>query len=74
MSLIKLARDLLTWSSVLDCRIRRGECGLALEMVVFPGEKLPKLPTVAKQIVRPWNPEEDTPFLEVPGWKVPNSG
>lgn len=74
MSLVKLARDLLTWSSVLDCRIRRGECGLALEMVVFPGEKLPKLPTVAKQIVRPWNPEEDTPFLEVPGWKVPNSG
>lgn len=74
MSLVKLAGDLLTWSSVLDCSIKRGECGLELEMVVFPGEKLPKLPTVARQRIRPWDPETDVPYLQVPGWNVPNSG
>lgn len=74
MPLLELAGQMLSWSSVLDCRIRRGECGLELELIVFPGEKLPKLPTVARQIVRPWNPEVDMPFLEVPGWKVPDNG
>ena len=73
MSLVNLAGELLTWSSVLDCSIKRGDCGLELDMVVFPGEKLPKLPTVAKRIVRPWNPEVDEPFLKVPGWNVPNN-
>lgn len=74
LPLLELAGTLLSWSSILDCRIRRGECGLELELVVFPGEKLPKLPTVARQVIRPWDPEKDRPFLEVPGWKVPNSG
>lgn len=73
MPLLELAGKLLSWSSVLDCRIERGECGLELELVVFPGEKLPALPTVAKQIVRSWNPETDRPFMEIPGWKMPKS-
>lgn len=50
------------WSSILDCRLERSECGLELEAVVFRGEKLPKFPSCAKLIIRPWNPDEDVPF------------
>lgn len=57
-----LGESLLYWTSILDCRIARTECGLELELVVFQGEKLPKLPTAAKLIVRPFNPEKDEPF------------
>lgn len=52
----------LTWSSVLDYRAEYTESGAALELVVFPGESIPKLPTFARQTVRCWNPEEDVPF------------
>lgn len=52
----------LAWSSVLDYRTEKTESGMALELVVFPGESLPKVPSVAKLKVRPWNPEEDIPF------------
>lgn len=57
-----LGESLHYWSSVLDCRVQRTDYGVELEMVVFPGEKLPQLPTVAKQIVRPFDPETDVPF------------
>ena len=57
-----LGERLHYWSSVLDCRVERTEFGLELELVVFPGEKLPQLPTVAKQIIRSFNPETDAPF------------
>lgn len=57
-----LGEQLHYWSSILDCRIERTECGLELELVVFQGEKLPKLPSAAKLIVRPFNPETDVPF------------
>lgn len=57
-----LGESLHYWSSVLDCRMEKTEYGMELELVVFPGEKLPKLPTVARQIVRPFNPETDAPF------------
>lgn len=60
--LSQLGESLLYWSSILDCRIDRTECGLELELVVFPGEKLPKLPSAAKLTVRPFNPETDVPF------------
>ena len=53
----------LAWSSVLDYRAEKTEFGMALELVVFPGEPLPKIPSVAKLNVRPWNPEEDSPFF-----------
>lgn len=53
---------LLTWSSILDYHVEYGESGMALELVVFPGEPMPKLPSVAKLNIRPWNPAEDTPF------------
>ena len=57
-----LGESLLCWSSILDCRIEKTECGLELELVVFKGEKLPKLPTAARLIVRAFNPETDAPF------------
>ncbi len=59
----QLQQELLTWTSVLDCRARKTEMGLELELVVFPGERLPKLPTCAKRCVRQWRPKEDAPFF-----------
>lgn len=63
----ELSRDvlderLLTWSSVLDYRVSYTESGAALELVVFPGESIPKLPSFAKLNVRCWDPQEDIPF------------
>ena len=63
----KLLRDdledqLLSWSSVLDYHVEYTESGAALELVVFPGEAIPQLPSFAKQKVRFWNPQEDVPF------------
>ena len=58
----KLSGQLLRWSSILDCRVTRSSYGLELEIVTFPGEKLPKLPSCAKQVVRPWDPETEIPF------------
>lgn len=57
-----LSGHLHRWTSILDCRVTRGDYGLELEIVTFPGEKLPKLPTCAKQVVRPWDPEREIPF------------
>ena len=64
--LADLGQMLHSWTSILDCRMHRSECGLEIEIVTFPGEKLPKLPTAAKLVVRPWNPEEDKPFIYLP--------
>jgi len=50
------------WGSVLDCKLANTGYGLELELVVFPGEKLPKLPNCAKLVVRDWNPDTDEPF------------
>lgn len=62
----RLTRELLegkflAWSSVLDYRAEQTESGMSLELVVFPGESLPKVPSVARLMVRPWNPD-DIPF------------
>ena len=58
----RLSGHLHRWTSILDCRVTRGDYGLELEIVTFPGEKLPKLPSCAKQVVRPWDPETEIPF------------
>ena len=50
------------WGSILDCKIANTGHGLELEVVVFPGEKLPKFPSCAKLLVRAWSPEKDEPF------------
>ena len=57
-----LEGQLLSWSSVLDYYVEYTESGAALELVVFPGEAIPQLPSFAKQKVRLWNPQEDVPF------------
>lgn len=67
LELDALNQQLINWTSVLDARVRRSSFGLELELVVFPGEKLPKLPNAAKQVVRPWDPEKDEPFYYTPG-------
>ena len=58
----ELQQELYSWSSILDVRLERGESGLEMELVVFPGQKLPKLPTTAKRVIRAWNPELDEPL------------
>ena len=68
--LTELRQMLHSWTSILDCRLNKGECGLEMEIVVFPGEKLPKLPYAAKLVVRPWEPEEDEPFRYIPTRKI----
>ena len=52
---------ILAWSSVLDYQAEKTESGMSLEVVVFPGESLPKMPSVARLMIRPWNPD-DIPF------------
>lgn len=52
----------LAWSSILDYRVEKTECGSSLELVVFPGMPLPNIPNCAKLVIRPLNPEEDVPF------------
>lgn len=65
----QLGRELMLWTSVLDCKLYRGEHGLELELVTIPGEKLPKLPTCARQVVRSWDPERDIPNWFLPDWR-----
>lgn len=60
--LIELSQYLHSWTSVLDCQVNRGDYGLEMELIVFPGEKLPKLPSAARQVIRPWDPKHDEPF------------
>lgn len=62
VDLAAMGESLHYWSSILDCRLEKTECGLELELIVFQGEKLPKLPTAARLIVRAFNPEKDEPF------------
>ena len=64
--LAQLGQYLHSWTSVLDCRLAKGKYGMEMEMIVFPGEKLPKLPSAAKQIIRPWDPKHDMPFFYFP--------
>lgn len=58
----QLQRHLLHWSSVLDCRLIRGSYGLEIQVVAFPGIKLPEFPTCAKLDIQPWDPERHVPF------------
>lgn len=57
-----LEQRFLVWSSILDYRARMTEYGIDLELVVFPGESMPKIPSCAKLTIRPWDPERDVPF------------
>lgn len=66
-----LAHHLMSWTSILDCHVKKGELGLEIEIVCFQGEKLPKLPTAAKLVLRPWDPTADTPLLHASSLKIP---
>lgn len=70
LMLLEMGAELHTWSSVLDCKISRGECGLELELVIFPGEKLPQIPNCARLVIRPWNPEKDVPNWLQSSWRI----
>lgn len=73
-SKIMLEQRFLAWSSILDFRAELTESGIALELVVFPGESLPRLPSCAKLTVRPWDPEVDIPFYIVDNFmKIPEN-
>ena len=65
--LYDLSQELMQWTSILDCSVVRGDSGLELEILVFPGEKLPKLPSVTKLVIRSWEPKSDGPFWYFPG-------
>jgi len=71
--LYELSQRLMQWTSVLDCRVIRGPAGLEIELMVFPGEKLPKLPNAAKLEIRAFNPRTDEPFWFFPG-EIPELG
>lgn len=60
--LVELEQELQSWTSILDCKLVRGEYGLEIDIVAFPGERLPKLPTAARLSIRNLNLEEDEPF------------
>lgn len=66
-----LAHYLMSWTSVLDCHVAKGPFGLEIEIICFQGEKLPKLPSSAKLVVRPWNPQTDKPLLHASSLKIP---
>lgn len=61
LSAERLENRFLAWSSVLDLHAEMTESGMSLELVVFPGESLPKVPSAAKLKIRAWQPE-DVPF------------
>lgn len=60
--LYELFSQLHSWTSILDVRLHKSSFGLEMELVVFPGQKLPTLPNCAKRLIRAWNPEQDEPF------------
>ena len=62
-ALMQKGEELLSWSSILDCAFRKTPHGLELDVVCFPGEKLPVFPDCAKLMVRPWDPEKDRPMV-----------
>ena len=69
--LYQLAQYLQAWTSILDCYLEKTESGLEIEIICFPGEKLPKLPTAAKLTVRNYNPKTDKPLWFMPGFVPP---
>jgi len=69
--LLELGQYLHSWTSVLDCRLVKGDYGLEIELVVFPGEKMPRLPSSAKLHIRPWDPKHDEPFFYRPTFRDP---
>lgn len=72
--LLALGKMLQSWNSILDCRLRKGPCGLEMEIITLPGGRLPKLPMAAKQVIRIFDPETDVPLSYDPTQKIPEIG
>ncbi len=70
MLLLELGAQYHTWGSILDCRVSRGTGGLELELITFPGEKLPQMPSVARLVVRAWDPDKDVPNWFQAEWRM----
>ena len=66
-----LAQHLMSWTSILDCHVKKGDLGLEIEIICFQGEKMPQLPTAARMVIRPWDPSADTPLLHASSLKIP---
>ena len=64
--LYRLSQELQSWTSILDCRLTRTESGLDVEVICFPGEKLPPMPSGAKILIRHYNPRTDEPMWFMP--------
>jgi hypothetical protein len=58
----ELSERIIRWSSVLDCRIVKGSYGLEMQVVTFPGKKLPKFPSCAKLDVQTFSGEKHIPY------------
>ena len=70
MKLMDATQELLQWSSVLDCVFSCSSSGLELEVVCFPGERLPQFPSCAKLTLHEWNPEKTAPLPLGAGWSL----
>ena len=65
-----LLRELRRWTTILDLKLEQTGPGLSLELITFPGEKLPKLPSFARLVVRDLDVDRDVP-LDIPlQWKT----
>jgi len=65
----KIRKELCRWTSVLDFKLDKTGAGLSLEMIVFPKERLPKLPSFARLVVREWDGDKDGPLNMPLLWK-----
>ncbi len=69
-TLLALGEELQSWTSILDCRLNRSKYGLEIDLVVIPGENLPKLPSAAKLHIRNFDPETEKPFFYDPVTRI----
>ena len=65
----KIRQELCRWTSVLDFKLEKTGAGLSLEMIVFPKERLPKLPNFARLVVSGWDGDRDGPLNMPLLWK-----
>lgn len=66
----QLKQELRRWTTILDFKIENLGPGLSLELITFPGEKLPKFPSFGRMVVRDWNSDVDVPFDIPLQWKT----